>query len=131
MFVNRPVKNVQLFKRQGKKRGAVAYMEEQELKDILGKNIKFFRSLRHLSQADLAEKAGISVTFLSNIERGNNFPLAGTLCNLAKTLEVEIFELFKGNMVPSDCKEVVSQLSKEITEKMNTAVSGIFKQYLG
>jgi transcriptional regulator with XRE-family HTH domain len=48
-------------------------MEEQELKGILGKNIKFFRSRRHLSQADLAEKAGISITFLSNIERGNNF----------------------------------------------------------
>ena len=106
-------------------------MEEQELKDILGKNIKILRSLRNLSQADLAEKAGISITFLSNIERGNNFPLAGTLCSLAKTLEVEVFELFKGNLVPSDSKNVVSQLSKEIAEKMNSAISDIFKQYLG
>ena len=106
-------------------------MEEQELKDILGKNIKYFRSLKRLSQADLADKAGISVTFLSNIERGNNFPLAGTLCNLAKTLDVEVFELFKGKLVPSDSKEVICQLSKDITEKMNMAVSDVFKQYLG
>jgi transcriptional regulator with XRE-family HTH domain len=69
-------------------------MEEQELKNILGKNIKFFRFRRRFSQADLAEKAGISITFLSNIERGNNFPLAGTLCSLAKALGVDVFELF-------------------------------------
>ena len=106
-------------------------MEDQELKDVLGKNIKFFRSLRRLSQADLAEKSGISITFLSNIERGNNFPLSGTLCNLAKTLDVEVFELFKGNLVPSENKETLRQLSKEITEKMNIAVNDIFKQYLG
>jgi transcriptional regulator with XRE-family HTH domain len=106
-------------------------MEEQGLKDILGKNIKHFRSLKGLSQADLADKSGISITFLSNIERGNNFPLAGTLCNIAKTLEVEVFELFQGKLVPSDNKEVISQLSKEVTEKMNVAVTDIFKQYLG
>jgi transcriptional regulator with XRE-family HTH domain len=106
-------------------------MEEQELKDVLGKNIKVFRSHKQLSQADLAEKSGISITFLSNIERGNNFPLAGTLCNLAKVLEVEVFELFKGDLVPSSSKEVVSQLSEDITKKINTAVAEVFKQYLG
>jgi transcriptional regulator with XRE-family HTH domain len=104
-------------------------MEEQELKDILGKNIKSFRSHRQLSQADLAEKAGISITFLSNIERGNNFPLAGTLCGLAKALEVEVFELFKGNLVPSDSKELVNRLSEDITEKINLAMADVFKQY--
>jgi transcriptional regulator with XRE-family HTH domain len=106
-------------------------MEEQDLRGILGKNIKVFRSLKRLSQADLADKAGISITFLSNIERGNNFPLAGTLCNLAKALDVEVFELFKGDLVPSDSKEVISQLSKDIARKMNVAVADIFKQYLG
>ncbi|GHT54016.1 hypothetical protein FACS1894106_5220 [Spirochaetia bacterium] len=106
-------------------------MEEQELRDVLGKNIKLFRSRKGLSQADLAEKSGISITFLSNIERGNNFPLAGTLCRLAKVLGVEIFELFKGDLVPSDSKEVISQLSRDITEKIDVAVADIFKRYLG
>jgi transcriptional regulator with XRE-family HTH domain len=106
-------------------------MEEQALKDILGKNIKVFRSIRQLSQIDLADKAGISITFLSNIERGNNFPLAETLCVLAKSLDVEVFELFKGDLAPSGSKEMISQLSKDITQKMNTAVADIFKQYLG
>jgi transcriptional regulator with XRE-family HTH domain len=106
-------------------------MEEQKLKDILGKNIKSFRVSRQFSQADLAEKAGISITFLSNIERGNNFPLAGTLCSLAKALGVEVFELFKGDLAPSDSKELINQLSGDITQKMNLAMADIFKQYLG
>jgi transcriptional regulator with XRE-family HTH domain len=106
-------------------------MEEQELKDILGKNIKFFRSQKQLSQADLADKTGISITFLSNVERGNNFPLSGTLCRLAKALEVEVFELFKGDLVPSNSKEVMSQLSMDITQRIHLAVTDVFKQYLG
>jgi transcriptional regulator with XRE-family HTH domain len=106
-------------------------MEEQELKDVLGKNIKFFRSQRQLSQADLAEKAKISITFLSNIERGNNFPLAGTLCSIAKAFGVEVFELFKGDLVPSDNKEMMSQISEDITQKIHLAVADVFKQYLG
>ena len=106
-------------------------MEEQELKYILGKNIKFFRSQRRLSQADLADKTGISITFLSNIERGNNFPLAGTLCSLAKALGVEVFELFKGDLVPSDSKELVNQLTEDLSKKINLAMVDVFKQYLG
>jgi transcriptional regulator with XRE-family HTH domain len=105
-------------------------MNEQELKDTLGKNIKFFRFRRQLSQADLAEKADISITFLSNIERGNNFPLAGTLCNLAKALNVEIFELFRGDIVPDDRKEVIINLSEDVKSRLISTIDGVFKQYL-
>jgi len=114
-----------------KKKPNSLFMEEQKLKDVLGKNIKFFRSQKQLSQADLADKAGISITFLSNIERGNNFPLARTLCSLAKALEVEVFELFRGDLVPSNSKEIMSQLSNDITQKIHLAVTDVFKHYLG
>jgi len=122
-----------LFNNMGerRKKKSKSLMEEQGLKDILGKNIKFFRSQKLLSQADLADKAGISITFLSNIERGNNFPLAGTLCSLSKALEIEVFELFKGDLVPSDSKEMMSKLSEDITQKIHLAVTDVFKQYLG
>jgi len=68
---------------------------------------------RGLSQADLAEKAGVSITFVSNIERGNNYPLAGTICNLAKALNVEVWELFKGEITPDESKDVVQRLSDD------------------
>ena len=106
-------------------------MKEQELKDILGKNIKFFRFRKQFSQANLAEKADISITFLSNIERGNNFPLAGTLCSLAKALDIEVFELFKSDIVPEDRKEVIVNLADDIKGTVISALDGVFKQYLG
>jgi hypothetical protein len=44
---------------------------------------------------------------------------------------VEVFELFKGDLVPSDSKELVTRLSEDITSKLNVALEDVFKQYLG
>ena len=106
-------------------------MEEQELKNVLGKNLKYFRFRKHFSQADLAEKASISVNFLSNVERGNNFPLAGTLCSLAKALGIEVFELFKSDIVPENDKQLMNRFSEDVKGTLISALDGVFKQYLG
>jgi DNA-binding XRE family transcriptional regulator len=45
-------------------------MDGQAVKAVLGKNVKFLRSRKGLTQAVLAEKADISIIFLSSIERG-------------------------------------------------------------
>ena len=105
-------------------------MVEQELKKKLGKNIKFLRFRRQYSQLDLAEEAFISVTFLSNIERGNNFPQAGTLCNLAHALKVEVWELFKGEGA-SDHQEkaIIDRITEDFTKQVNQTIQTIRKQY--
>ena len=106
-------------------------MDGKAVKAVLGKNVKFLRIQKGLTQAILAEKADISIIFLSSIERGTKYPKADTVARIAQVLEVEAFELFKGDLVPSDSKELVAQLSKEITDKLNSALGDIFKQYLG
>jgi len=105
-------------------------MNGQAIKAILGKNIKLLRSRKGLTQAVLAEKADISIIFLSSIERGTKYPKADTLARIAKVLEVEAFELFKGDLVPSDSRELITRLSKDITGKLNSTLEDIFKQYL-
>ena len=106
-------------------------MDGQAIKAILGKNIKFFRSRKGLTQAVLAEKADISIIFLSSIERGTKYPKADILGRIANVLEVEVFELYKGDLVPFDSKGLVIHLSKDIKNKLNSALEDIFKQYLG
>jgi transcriptional regulator with XRE-family HTH domain len=106
-------------------------MDGWTIKATLGKNIKFLRSRRGFTQAVLAEKADISIIFLSSIERGSKYPKPDILARLAKNLEVEVFELFKGDLVPSDSKELITRLSKDITSKLNLALKDVFKQYLG
>jgi len=104
-------------------------MKEKKLKGILGKNIKFFRLLRQFSQADLAEKANISVTFLSNIERGNNYPQAGTLCNIASVLGVEIWELFKETNSINEQKAIIDRISEDFSKHVNIALETVYSKY--
>ncbi|GHV77855.1 hypothetical protein AGMMS49942_26760 [Spirochaetia bacterium] len=104
-------------------------MGGQDVKDALGRNIKFFRAHRQLSQADLAEKADISITFLSHIERGLQFPKAEVLSCLAKGLEVEVYELFKGEIVHNETKKLLDRFSGDITHNVVQALEAVYKQY--
>jgi transcriptional regulator with XRE-family HTH domain len=106
-------------------------MNGQAIKAILGKNIKFLRTQRDFTQAVLAEKTDISIIFLSSIERGTKYPKPDILARIAEALEVEVFELFKGDLVPSDTKEMMTRLSEDITSKINLALEDVFKEYLG
>jgi transcriptional regulator with XRE-family HTH domain len=104
-------------------------MKEKKLKGILGKNIKFFRLRRQFSQADLAEKANISITFLSNIERGNNYPQAGTLCNIANSLGINVWELFKEEGATDDQNAIIDRISDDFTKHVNLALETVHKLY--
>jgi transcriptional regulator with XRE-family HTH domain len=97
----------------------------------LGKNIKFLRFRKGYSQADLAEKADISIIFLSNIERGVKFPKPEVMSRIAKALDVEVSELFKTDVAPTESKEMISQLSEDITKNINQTIAEVFKHYLG
>jgi transcriptional regulator with XRE-family HTH domain len=108
-------------------------MDGQELKAALGQNIKNLRSHRHYSQAELAEKADISIIYLSNIERGKKFPKPAILVQLAEGLEVEIYELFISNHKPNvqaiDNKKYINRISKDITQKVIQAMENGFRKY--
>ena len=109
-------------------------MDGQEIKTILGQNIKNLRSCRQYSQAELAEKADISIIYLSNIERGKKFPKPAILAQIADGLEVEVYEMFKLNHIPKiitkDNNKLVNSLSKDITQRVIQAMETGFKKYL-
>jgi transcriptional regulator with XRE-family HTH domain len=106
-------------------------MDIQEIKNIFGRNVKYFRFHRQLSQAALAEKANISVTFLSNIERGKMFPKVETLSRITESLGVEVFELFRTDLVPEDQKKMMNRFSEDIKSTVISALNDVYKQYLG
>jgi transcriptional regulator with XRE-family HTH domain len=117
-------------------------MDGREIKTALGKNIKFIRNHRHYSQSFLAEKANISITFLSTIERGLKYPKPAVLSQIAEGLGVEVYELFKINSQPNiapiivhnDNKDMLERLSKIMTRRVNNAVNNamerVFKDFL-
>jgi len=56
----------------------------------LGKAIKLIRTQRALSQSDLAELTGLSVSYLSLIERNKRDPTLSTICNIASKLYIPV-----------------------------------------
>ena len=105
-------------------------MDGQAIKNTLGKNIKILRARRGLSQADLAEKADISIPFLSNIERGIKYPQPNMLSKIANALDVDVNELFVTNLESGEGNELLSHMSEDITKNVNLAMAEVFKRYL-
>jgi transcriptional regulator with XRE-family HTH domain len=103
-----------------------------ELRTVLSKRIKLFRNSRGWSQADLAEKAEISITFLSDIERGNKWPHPDTLTNLARALDIEVHKFFMPEEpIPDEVKEAISQFSKDLSVQFIQTMDRVTKQYVG
>ena len=104
-------------------------MDGQVIKDTLGKNIKLLRARRGLSQADFAEKADISITFLSNIERGIKYPQPDMLSKIATALGVDVNELFVARLVSYKDDKLFNHFSVDITENVNKAMVEVIKRY--
>jgi transcriptional regulator with XRE-family HTH domain len=58
------------------------------LEQAVTKNLRAFRAQKKLSQQTLARKAGISVSYVSMLERGTRTPPLDTMEALAKALGV-------------------------------------------
>lgn len=59
----------------------------------LGKNVKKAREQLGLTQEELAEKAGVHVSYISRIERGKVNPSYEVLESIAKTLKIKSSDL--------------------------------------
>lgn len=110
-----------------------------EIRVVFGKNVRNYRNRRNWSQADLAEKANISINFIGDIERGNKWPHPDTLSKIADALEIKAFQLFldeefhipKDNMVIMNrlIKDVSLSLNKSLSLSVNQTINNIRKQY--
>ena len=117
-------------------------MSGQDIRVALGNNIKRLRAYRQYSQELLAEKADISVAYLSKIERGLKYPKPDILSQIAESLGVEVYKLFKTDPAPNlapivvhnDNTKLLNRLSKVMTKKVNTAVNnameGVFRDFM-
>ena len=63
-------------------------------------HIRSIRLQRGLSQEDVAERAGIHVTYLSGIERGRRNPSVKSLYRIAKALDIPVREMFEFEAPP-------------------------------
>ena len=69
------------------------------MEDInLGKKVQDFRNMRGMSLRELAKRAGMTASMLSQIERDLVNPSISTLKAIAQALEVPMFKFFKEDL---------------------------------
>ena len=109
-------------------------MDGDEIKAAFGINIRNLRLYRRFTQAELAEKADISIIYLSNIERGVKFPKPAILGQIAEGLNVDIYELFKMEHTPNirvkDNTKLINRISKDMLKKVVKTMEGVFNSYI-
>ncbi len=67
-----------------------------DIKEIFGKNVRYFRKSRALSQEQLAELCGLHRTYISHVECGKRNVSLENIQKIAGALQIKIIELFKG-----------------------------------
>jgi transcriptional regulator with XRE-family HTH domain len=112
-------------------------MRGMEIRTILSTNIRFYRTRHGWSQTDLAEKADISLNFLSDIETCKKWPSPETLERIAAGLKIEVLDLFKSELPQEhpafDALCQYNDDAKLIIDKTNTdlkqALDTMLKRY--
>jgi len=64
------------------------------LRDLLIYNIKYYRYLNNYSQEKLAELSMLSPRYITDVERGLHCPTISKIERIAKTLNIEPYQLF-------------------------------------
>lgn len=75
----------------------VLFESDEKLYAVIGKNIKKYRAIAGLTQVQLCEKTGISLSYLTKLESEKcDKSISLSFLNLlANTLNVDITEFFK------------------------------------
>jgi transcriptional regulator with XRE-family HTH domain len=72
----------------------------------IGEELRKLRKTKNLTLKEVAEKAGVSTMYISEIERDLKVPSDEVICKLAKIYNVDEKELFEGfGRIPEDILE--------------------------
>lgn len=102
-----------------------AYIQEQNIKILLGKKIKNFRKLNKMTQFDLGEKANINQRQIALIETGKSFPSFKTLIKFSEIFACDIKDIFDFNTT-KDTSELKVELNKLIDILSNNDLKRVY-----
>jgi transcriptional regulator with XRE-family HTH domain len=106
-------------------------MNEQDLRHILGINIKRYRNYHKFSQAELAEKLDISIPFLSDIENEKKWVSPRTLAKMADVFKIEAYELLRPDKtLPDDAVNIINKYTSDIYTLFGQTLDGLQNSYI-
>jgi len=99
----------------------------KKLREILANNLRAYRQISGLSQAKLAEKAGISTQYIAMIELSRQYPTPEVTEKIAGALGVEAYELFA---VPVSPESAMERLHKDIIKEIRQVIVEVLENTL-
>ncbi len=90
-----------------------------DVKKLVGKRIREYRQKHKMSQEAFAEVIEIDSKHLSNIELGKNMPNPQLLLKIARTLNIEIKDLFEFYhlLPPKELKDAINTLVSRLNDE--------------
>jgi len=100
---------------------------EDNIRDVLARNIRENRRKNGLSQDKLAERAGISTPFVAMIEVSRKFPTPDVLERIAHALNIKTWQLFSvppppGNEMERLHTDIVNNIEQVVADAVKKAI---------
>ena len=92
---------------------------------LINSNIKKLRQIHNLTQEEFAEKTGLSLQGLSNIERNRYQPNAKTVDNICKAFKINPVELLMINE-NNDNEEIIKNITLLLKQCTKTKLKKIY-----
>ena len=103
------------------------------MNDSIGKRIRKARMAKCLKQEELAEKCGLSVSYIGMIERGEKIPKLETFIEIANSLEVSA-DMLLADLLTNGYKiknsllaEKIERLNKEDQEQIYDVIETLLR----
>jgi transcriptional regulator with XRE-family HTH domain len=103
--------------------------EMTNTKEIFAKNLRENRRKCGLTQAKLAEMAGVSTHYVALIELARNIPKVETIERFAKALDIEIYELFTLPLSPElEIKKIHRSIAADLKDIIKEAITDAIEE---
>jgi len=99
------------------------------IRETFAQNLRESRRKCGFTQAQLAEKAGISTHYIALIELARNIPKVETIERLANALNIEIYELFIVPLSPAmELKKINEAIVADLEDIVMKSVDKAFEK---
>lgn len=105
--------------------------KNQDVRELLAKNLKRARLNLNLSQLALATELGMAHNFINDIEHGRKWVSPDTIERLCTVLKIEVYQLFlPNNDIVADKDAAIAECCDEILEEATKIIAKVREKYI-
>ena len=91
----------------------------------IGRALRLVRTQRRLNQRQVAELSGVSVSYLSLLERDKRDPVFSTICNLSAALDIPLVIL----LFLASSEVEIEPLGQDLIGKLSVTALSLLGEY--